>query len=222
MTSYGELYAEGRERLIGLVADLPPDGAGTAVPTCPAWTVKDVLSHCTGICADIIEGRLDGVATDPWTDAQVRARGERSVAEIVEEWRRTGPQIDAIIDSFGPAGAQLLFDVTTHEHDIRLALDRPGARDHEVLDVALGFVIDDLGPFAPRPLRIEADHLAWDVGVGAPDTTLRTDRFTLMRAMSGRRSPDQIRALDWRGDPEPYLPMFASGPFSFPEGEIDE
>jgi hypothetical protein len=26
--------------------------------------------------------------------------------------------------------------------------------------------------------------------------------------MSGRRSPDQIRAYDWNGDPEPFVDLF--------------
>ena len=219
MGEYGDLYAQGRERIIDLVRDADPDAR---VPTCPAWTVKEVLAHVAGVPADIIAGRLDGVASDPWTQAQVDARAGKTVQEIADEWCETGPQIDAIIDSFGPTGAQLLFDLTTHEHDIRLALDAPGARDAPVIDVALGFVVPNMGGFAPQPLRVEADHLSWDVGDGAPAATLRTDRFTLLRALSGRRSPAQIRALGWDGDPEPFLPMFASGPFRFPPDDVVE
>ena len=43
-------------------------------------------------------------------------------------------------------------------------------------------------------------------GVGA---SLRVSRFELFRALSGRRSPAQIRAWDWTGEPDPYLSMFA-------------
>ena len=219
MGRYGALYAEGRERLMDLVSSGDP---ATPVPTCPSWTVKDVLAHVAGVPADILAGRLDGVASDPWTQAQVDARRDRTVAEICEEWRETGPQIDAIIDSFGPTGAQLLFDLTTHEHDVRLALGVPGARDADVVDVVLDFVVTNLAAAAPGPLRIEADGLAWEVGDGEPAATLRTDRFTLLRAMSGRRTPAQLFALDWDGDPEPFLPMFASGPFAFPASDIIE
>lgn len=219
---HGDLYAAGRERFIGLVADLDPDAAATPVPTCPAWTVKDVLGHVAGVAADIVGGRLDGVASDPWTEAQVDARRDHTVAEIAAEWRTTGPQIDAIIDSFGPTGAQLLFDLTTHEHDVRLALGTPGARDAEVIDVALGFLVPTMSGFAPVPFRVEADGLSWDIGDGAPVATLTTDRFTLMRAMSGRRTPEQIRALSWRGDPTPILPVFGSGPFTFPAAVVEE
>jgi len=221
MGQYGDLYAAGRARIIELVS-APDVDATTPVPTCPRWSVKDVLAHVAGVSADILAGRLDGVASDPWTQAQVDARADRSVAEICDEWRETGPQIDAIVDSFGGAGAQLLFDLTTHEHDIRLALDRPGARDADVLDVALDFVLTNRELHSPHALAIEADGRSWTVGDGAPAATLRTDRFTLMRALSGRRTPAQIAALEWTGDPTPFLPLFAAEPFSFPASDVVE
>ena len=79
MGELGDLYAIGRDRIIDLVRGADPV---TPVPTCPAWTVKDVLAHVTGIPADIIAGRLDGVATDRWTAAQVEARRDKTVDEI--------------------------------------------------------------------------------------------------------------------------------------------
>ena len=219
MGAYGDLYARGRERFIDVVSSGDP---AARVPTCPSWTVKDTLAHVAGIPADILAGNVAGAATDPWTEAQVVARRDRSVEEIVAEWRETGPQVDGMIDSFGPTGAQLLFDLTTHEHDVRLALGQPGARDDEVLDVALGFAIDRLASPPPAPISITAEHLSWTLGDAEPVATLRTSRFELMRALSGRRSPRQITSLEWTGDPEPFLPMFASGPFSFPVADISE
>lgn len=224
MGEYGELYAEGRERIIELVADADPD---VPVPTCPRWTVKDVLAHVAGIPADILAGRLDGVATDPWTQAQVDARADRTIAEISDEWRETGPQIDAMVDSFGPTGAQLLFDLTTHEHDIRLALGRPGARDAKVLAVANDFTITHLhsqrvSAAGPGALEIRSGDQSWTVGEGEPVATLTAEPFELMRALSGRRTPEQIAAMDWTGDPTPFLPAFEGGPFTFPPEPIVE
>src|SRR5687768_14546284 len=124
MGEYGDLYARGRARIIELAGAGDP---ASVVPTCPAWTVKDTVAHCAGVASDILAGNLDGAPGDPWTAAQVDARRDTSLDEIVAEWQEAGPQIDGMIDSFGPAGAQLLFDLATHEHDIRLALDAPGA-----------------------------------------------------------------------------------------------
>lgn len=223
MGEYGELYAAGRARIIDLVADADPT---TPVPSCPAWTVKDVLAHVAGIPADIIAGRLDGVATDPWTQAQVDARRDRTVAEIAQEWRETGPQIDAIVDSFGPAGAQLLFDLATHELDLRAALGAPAPDALPVYDVALGFVMDNLLNVAldgRGPVRFAADDAVWTVGAEAePEVTLTTTKRELMRAVAGRRSRGQIASMQWDGDPTPYLDLFASGPFTFPPNDVVE
>lgn len=228
MGTYSGLYRDGRERFLQLVADLDTERAATAVPTCPTWSVKDVLSHVAGICADIIEGRVDGVATDPWTKAQVDARRHKTIAEISDEWRQTGPQIDAIVDSFGPTGAQLLFDLTSHEHDVRAALGRPGARDVEVIDVANDFTVTHLLDSTLRaagtgPIEIRSGERSWVTGGdGEPVATLTAAPFDLMRALSGRRTPGQIAALDWSTDPTPFLPAFEGGPFTFPTVDVVE
>jgi hypothetical protein len=38
--------------------------------------------------------------------------------------------------------------------------------------------------------------------------TLSGEPWELARAVSGRRSPDQIRAYEWEGDPEPFIKLF--------------
>jgi uncharacterized protein (TIGR03083 family) len=219
----GVLYRDGRNRFLDLVRDADP---ATTVPACPSWTVKDVLAHVAGIPADILAGRLDGVATDPWTAAQVDARRDRTIADIAAEWQETGPQIDAIVDSFGPTGAQLLFDLTTHELDVRAALGAPLPDSLPVYDVALGFVMENLAAGVVGdggPLRIDADGASWSLGGdGAPKAALTTTKRELIRAVAGRRSRAQITAMAWAGDPVPFLDVFASGPFSFPMSDIVE
>ena len=219
MGELGALYAEGRERFIAVLADVDPT---TPVPTCPLWTVKDALAHVTGIPADILAGRLDGVATDPWTAAQVEARRENTIAEIADEWRETGPQIDAMLDSFGPTGKQLLADLTTHEQDVRLAIGAPALRDAPVLDVALDFISIGLGAALSTTLAIEADGRTWQAGDGEPGATLRGSRFDVLRACTGRRSRAQIEAMDWSGDAGPIIDALEFGPFTFPAADIAE
>src|SRR5438132_399041 len=82
------------------------DATGAAVPTCPRWTVHDVVAHLTGVCADILTGNLEGVATDPWTEAQVSSRKNRTMAELVEEWNELGPQVEAITAAFPGRAAE--------------------------------------------------------------------------------------------------------------------
>ncbi|MEY2461216.1 MAG: hypothetical protein QOG30_3046 [Acidimicrobiaceae bacterium] len=40
--------------------------------------------------------------------------------------------------------------------------------------------------------------------------------------MTGRRSVDQLRSMDWRGDGEAVLPVFTFGPFHPSPDDIEE
>jgi hypothetical protein len=143
----------------------------------------------------------------------------------------------------GRTGQMLVADVVSHEHDLRSALGLPGARDGAGVRVALDFLVpvfmgtgtDALGL---APLEVRAGGQSWVVGsrraatgdleswrdalipdgdvAGAPvepEGSLSAAPFELMRAVAGRRSSPQIRALDWSVDPDPYLPVFGFGPF---------
>jgi hypothetical protein len=189
--------------------------------------VKDVVAHLTGICDDLLRGNLDGVATDPWTAAQVDARRHVSIAEIVGEWRELGPQLEAMVPSFPPEPAsQLVGDLTTHEHDVRGALERPGARDSGGVAIALQFVARNFVKAAAGrnlpPLRLRTPDAEWVAAGAVPTATLTAGPFELLRALTGRRSDAQLRELDWDGDPEPHLPAFAWGPFTIASTAIVE
>lgn len=96
------------------------------VPACPGWTPKDVAAHLTGVCADILAGRLDGVGTDPWTAAQVDERRSKNLDDVLSEWAEVGEQIEALLPNFPEwAANQAVFDLLSHEHDIADALGLP-------------------------------------------------------------------------------------------------
>ena len=46
-------------------------------PATPQWRVHDVLAHLVGVPDDVVHGRMDGLASDAWTQAQVDARAGR-------------------------------------------------------------------------------------------------------------------------------------------------
>ena len=197
------------------------------VPGCPEWTVKDVVAHVTGICSDILAGNIEGVTTDPWTKAQVDARRPVPLAQIVAEWGELGPQVEAMMPSFPPEpAAQLVGDLTTHEHDVRGALGRPGARDSDAIAIGLEFVAPNfLTALVDRDLpalSIRAGDSEWVAGGARPVVSVSADRFELVRALTGRRSAPQLRRLTWDGDPEPYLPAFDWGPFHVPAVDVVE
>jgi uncharacterized protein (TIGR03083 family) len=214
-----------RTELTALLRSLGPDTvADTPVPACPAWTVRHVIAHLAGVGDDILAGRLDGVATDAWTQAQVDARSDRTLDEILEEWETTDPQVEAMSDAFGEVQAQWLFDCATHDADVRGALGEPVTPlAPEAMAAALDFLARNhllvfTGTDQPVP-----HLLAGGKAVLAPDAdpngrlgpaTAATAPFELMRGLSGRRSLDQLRSWDWSDDPEPYLGAFTWGPFT--------
>lgn len=227
MAAIATAYAGGRARISRLVADLEEHEASAIAPGCPQWTVKDVVAHVTGVCSDILAGNLDGVTTEPWTAAQVDARRLLPVAEIVAEWSELGPQVEAMLPSFPPEpAAQLVADLTTHEHDVRGALARPGARDSDALFIGLEFVAPNfLTAVAGRglpPLSARAGDSEWVANGARPVASVTAEPFELLRAITGRRSPSQLRQLTWDCDPEPYLPAFAWGPFRVPTADVVE
>jgi uncharacterized protein (TIGR03083 family) len=214
----GAAYAAGRERVVGLVADLPAARASMPVPACPEWRIQDVLAHVSGVCVDILAGRLDGAGTEPCTEPQVAARRDRSIDEIVAEWNEAALQVEPIAKDFGPAGKQWVFDFSTHEHDIRGALERPGARDADTWWIALDFLtpafLAGVVANGSPPLRVVTGPRTWEPEGVEPVETLTADPFEFGRAITGRRSLDQIRAFEWSTDPELYLASFTLGPFT--------
>jgi uncharacterized protein (TIGR03083 family) len=223
-----EVYAEGRGRIVELVAGLSDDAAQAPVPTCPEWTVADVVAHLTGICADVLEGNIEGVATDPWTEAQVSARRGATIDALVSEWNEVAPQVEALVEIFPePMARQWVTDLTTHEHDIRTALAQPGARDSTGVDIGIDFVVTigflpSIAEHGLPPLEVRAGDRSWTDESTAAAGTLDSSPFELLRALTGRRSPAQIRALDWSVDPEPYVPAFVFGPFTTTRTDIIE
>lgn len=206
-----EAYRAVRSRMIGLAASADP---ATPVPACPAWTVRELLAHVTGVAADVIAGRLGEAGTQPWVDAQLAARTDATLEEILAEWRETGPAVDEICAALGDAIAQLIFDSVTHEQDLRGALGEPGGRDG-ALDIAIGWVTSAWAgqPASVGALQLRAGPTEVVLGDGPPTATVTLPPFEALRSLTGRRSLDQLRGYDWDGDPEPWLAAFTWGPF---------
>jgi uncharacterized protein (TIGR03083 family) len=255
----GKTYAEGRLRITDLVVGLGEE-ADRPVPTCPAWSVRDVIAHLAGVCADILAGNIAGVGTEAWTDAQVAARRGQSISELIEEWSQVAPQVERFADRFpGRTGAQWVLDVTTHEHDIRGSLGVPGARQSEGVAMGLDFLVTVLlhATVSARglpPVEVRAEGHSWTVGTGErvvagdeatlaeaaaerafsalmsgdclpagdPTGTVEAPAFELFRALTGRRSQDQIRRFRWTLDPELYLAAFQTRPFTTSPQDVDE
>jgi hypothetical protein len=93
----------------------------------------------------------------------------------------------------------------------RAALDaRSGGRLNRLASFLLSCELD----------RRDVRRLRRRLGDGVPQATVTAPKFELFRALSGRRSLDQIQAFSWDGDAKPYLTAFS--PFEPPVEAIIE
>lgn len=208
------IYADTRRRLGEFARTLDVARLATPVPACPGWTVHGVIAHLVGLAADVATGRLVGFPDDEWTEGQVRARAGRSVDELLAEWEEHAPAVEAGI-ARQTGVVSIVVDAATHEHDVRAVLGEPAVEDSAGFDYALqAFVMGMAYRLKKRglpALQLRAGDQDWTLGEGDVVATVTAPVAELARAVSGRRSAAQVRALAWDGDPEPYLPLF--GPF---------
>ena len=202
-------YQETKERISASMTG-PDDAAWrTAVAACPGWSICDVVAHLAAVADDWVSGRLEGAPTDEETAAQIARFGGHGVAEILAAWTDAAARLDHMAE----AGlAPPLGDITCHEHDIRGAIGRPGARDSAALWWASDRLLADLR--TPLPLHVTVEDAQYRSGpdVGA-EIRLRTTRFEALRWRTGRRSRAQLAAMDWSGDPTPVLDhLYIFGP----------
>ena len=211
-------YHDLRERVTALLGGVADDRAATTlVAACPGWTVTDTAAHMCGVTVDIVDGNLEGVATDPWTASHVERLAPLGLSAILERWTETGAVVESLAAAFPPAPAsQMVFDATTHEHDIRGALGDTGGRESTSIVVGLGFMESSLDTFIRAgglpALGVHSPQWTAVMGEGEPEVEVETSTFELFRTFGGRRSEAQIRSLPWTGDPGPYLAILNDGP----------
>ena len=188
-----------------------PAELATPVPACPGWTVHDVVSHLVGIVEDAIAGRLNGPPDDALTAEQVERHLADSVDELVATWSRLAPFFEAALTERMIWSA--LMDVLSHEQDIRGALDRPGARDEVALLLGARRLVATDG--LPVTIAITDDPEVLDSP--SDDYVLRTTAFEVLRFRLGRRTREQVLALDWSSDPTAVVDqLFVFGPAQRP------
>lgn len=208
-----EHYRAERLRITELAAGFSDEQLETCVPGCPDWTVRELLSHLTAVAADVHEGRTESAGSPSWTGAQVAARQGRDVGELLAEWGAHGPDVEAAMDPGDLEAWRVAYDAAMHHDDLREALGLPyavGPTQSSVLD---GLVMVAGQRFAAAGLPAltaragDRDRTAGSGEVAA--TVTAPNEGELARVFAGRRSAEQLRALDWTGDPEPYLPHLA-------------
>lgn len=220
-------YAGTRRRTTELLRAADAGVGDRLVPACPEWTVAELVAHMCGVCVDVLAGNIAGAGTDPWTAAQVEAFVGTPLPAILDRWDEVGPQVEVLLPAVpAQSTSQMVFDLTTHEHDLRGALDQPGGRDADAIRVGLGFLLTAIDGLIREHgldgLEVTTGDEVLMVGDGDPRVQLNAAPFELFRALGGRRTLDEVRALDWSADPAPYLDRLFGGPLRPPTASLAE
>jgi hypothetical protein len=197
-------YAALRVRVTQLVEACDQSAFDVPAPATPGWRARDVLAHMVGVSDDVVHGRLDGIATDAWTAAQVDGRQATPVGEMLAEWERSGPGFERLLaDAPEEIAGQARFDAATHEHDLRHAVGLAGARDSSAMGVGWEWLIASRTRLAAPAVTFVTERGADVAGVGEPRATVRAPFFELFRAVTGRRTADEIAGYEWEPAPDP-------------------
>jgi hypothetical protein len=204
-------YTDLRIRVAALVGAVDPLELERRAPATPNWRVRDVVGHLVGIADDVVHGRLDGIASDLWTAAQVDKRRSVPIGELLGDWEQYGPRFEKLLaDAPEEIAGQALFDGMTHEHDVRHAISRPGARDCDATALSWEWFVGVRNAGDTAAIRFVTEWGADVAGFGEPCVTVRAPRFELLRAMTGRRTLEEIAAYGWDPAPDPELLLAAA------------
>ena len=202
----GELWLDTRQRVRDLVATVGPDELARSVPAAPGRTVRDIVDQ-------LVTAGQDALAGDVHPTHVTRSRGAGGTdAELLAAWDRQAEEVAALVRN-QPRAARLLIDLVAHEHDLRDVLGRPGGRDDDAVALAVELLGQDFGrrvQAAGVPaLRMTCEQWGHETGPPPYYAIIVADRFELFRALTGRRSANEVRRWMWSADPEPYLPYLA-------------
>ncbi len=230
-------YDEVRERFSATALGLDDAQAGLALRSCPGWSVHDVVAHHVGVISDASTGNapeipdgvdflrdFDQVIGTVFADMsarQVRERSSRSVVELVDEWGSASSILWSMFRGERPvapfpitpdvAPSVAINDVVVHEGDVREALGLGPAPETTALSLALtnySFMAAVKVQSAGLPaLRLRYEDREKVIGAGEPVATLTGTRHDLVRVLASRRSREQILAMEWDGDPSPYVDL---------------
>ena len=210
------IYENCQGRLLDLAPALDQSQLATVVPACPDWTVQQVYAHLAGLAVDVVSGDVTPPADDAVTARQVADRADLDIDAICAQWRDAAPALLELLRTQQRRRYSLpALDVWHHENDIRGALGLP--TQTEDADQLADFPLSGLAkgwPAQAPPVRVVAADTGqeWHLGEGTA-LTLSGTAFELARAVTGRRSVNQILAMDWNGgDPAPVAPFLPTLP----------
>jgi len=230
----GDEYERVRQRFVATMRTAGDARAATPVAASPAWTVRDVLAHVIGLCSDLNSLHfpdVDDQGGNGWTALQVATRRGRALDDLLAEWDREAPTFAAGLREFGyEFGCHFVADLHAHHQDVRVALGLTADDDPVTVAMSLhhylAFTDEVLSTASWGTLEVVVDADRRFLGGNqAPRASVTATPFDLLRALSGRRTRDQILRFEWSGDAEGALAAIEggfAGNYAFPTTPVED
>lgn len=232
MADLAAAYTETYEHIVPILRELTPEQLEARVPFSPEWSVRDVAAHLSSEAEVIVSDEIPAGlfyleearrversdTINAFNAEHLERRRQLGLEEILAEWEAAVPAMLEALRGERPFKSPYpgqdyvaVVDLAMHSQDIRNLVGRPGDRE----SAGVGYALPSFGSILTVrliELGLPALELRYDgktrvLGEGEPGASITASRYELVRALANRRSTAQIRAYDWTGDPEPYLPV---------------
>jgi len=211
---YLELIRSGSDRMLE-VADR---GLDAAVPTCPGWTVADLLDHVAHVYQHKVACMRLNAAPDPWPPPELADREPvaffaEATEQLLAELRERGPAEPSFTwwadeQSTGFWFRRMALEIAVHRYDAELAHDLGSPIDaelavdgtDEVLRVMLGgpwWADADTAHPVDATVRVETGGRFWLVAVRQDSVTVTDESY------DGLDRPQPVATLT--GEPDDVL-----------------
>ncbi|HEV3309761.1 MAG TPA: maleylpyruvate isomerase family mycothiol-dependent enzyme [Chloroflexota bacterium] len=220
-----EIYLDARRRLVEVIRSIPDDMLERQVPSTPLWTARQLVAHLVGAGEDFINRNFPtSISFEEWTATQVARRADDPMQKLLVAWEEIFPRVIEAMESAGVPTRPLINDTVVHEQDLRGMIGAAGGRDAPGYEFATKVACERFSGRirdADLPaIALETDDWTVTAGSGDPTGRVRAGSFELFRSLWGRRSAEQMKALDWSVEPDRYvriMPNFGPSVFAIVE-----
>lgn len=199
------IYLAVRNRMCAVLEAMPAADAETIVPACPDWTVHDLLAHQTSMPTALLAGDLPAGNINEWIQGLVDARRTTSIDDLLAEWRADDAALAGLVANVGI----LVGDLLAHEGDLGGALglvaDRTAPESEALLPGALAGLKGPVTDAGLGAIEVRHGDRSWRSHDAEPGWSFEADPWEAFRALTSRRTADELRAAPHAGDVEPYL-----------------
>jgi len=94
---HGHRYRLIRESIVESINEADSTGS-ESVPSCPGWSVADVVRHLSGLADDWLNARLEIYASPEWTARQVEEFADAEWPALADVWAELASEFEPLLD----------------------------------------------------------------------------------------------------------------------------